>query len=265
MNDDRWRDAAAYDRFMGRWSRLLGLEFVTWLRLPPAASWLEIGCGTGSLTTAILETARPASVTACDTAEDYVRYCAENLRYDNLEVVAATIDALPRRARGYDAVVSSLVLNFLPDPVAALARMREACAPGGCVAACVWDYSEGMEFLRLFWEAAVALDPRAEAQHEGVRFPLCQSGPLRTAFLEAGLDGVVVEALTIRTRFADFDDYWTPFVNGPGPAPAYVASLPESHREELAGRLRALLPRTGSGRIELQARAWAARGFRSAP
>jgi SAM-dependent methyltransferase len=264
MNDDRWRDAAAYDQYMGRWSRGLALKFVAWLGVRPAASWLEIGCGTGSLTSAILESARPGAVTACDTAADFVSYCAASLRSDRLDVVAATLDALPRRPLGYDAVVSSLVLNFLPDPVEGLARMREACAPNGCVAACVWDYSEGMEFLRLFWEAAVALDPRAIAHHEGVRFPLCQAGPLRAAFVESGLESVEVEALTVRTRFASFDDYWTPFTNGPGPAPTYVASLPESRREELAGLLRDRLPRSDGGRIDLLARAWAARGLRGA-
>lgn len=264
MNEDRWRDATAYDRYMGRWSRLLAVEFLSWLKVPQAANWLEIGCGTGALTSAILQGAGPGSLTACDTAEDFVRYCAANIPDANLTVAAATIDALPRRAGGYDAVVSSLVLNFLPDPVEGLARMRETCAQHGCVAACVWDYSEGMEFLRLFWDAAVSLDPEARVQHEGIRFPLCQRAPLRAAFLQAGLEDVVVEALTIRTRFPSFDDYWQPFVNGPGPAPTYVASLSDAHREELAQLLRARLPQAGSGTIDLPARAWAAKGVRGA-
>src|SRR5512143_2411695 len=212
MPDDRWQDAAAYERYMGRWSRPLARKFVGRLGIPPGANWLEIGCGTGALTIAICELAAPGAVIACDTSADYVEYCREHLRFPRLEIAAATLEALPELAAGHDAVVSSLVLNFLPEPVAALARMRDACAPGGCVAACVWDYAEGMEFLRLFWDAAVALDPEARALHEGSRFPLCKPGALRSAFRDAGLESVEVAPLTVSTPFGSFDDYWGPFI-----------------------------------------------------
>jgi SAM-dependent methyltransferase len=260
MRSDRWQDAAAYDRFMGRWSRSLAAAFVRWLDAPPEAHWLEIGCGTGSLTSAIFELGSPGSVTACDTAADYVGYCAASLRYPNLEAVIASTDALPSRVPGYDVVASSLVLNFLPDPVAALAAMREACSPGGHVAACVWDYSEGMEFLRHFWDAAVTLDPGAAPYHEGARFPLCRKDALRAAFLEAGFDPVAIEALTIATPFSGFDDFWIPFVTGPGPAPTYTCSLPDTARERLADLLRSRLIPHGDRPFVLQARAWAAKG-----
>src|SRR5512142_3420265 len=114
MYRDRWADAAAYDCYMGRWSRPLALEFVSWLGIRPAATWLEVGCGTGSLTRAIFQEGRPRSVVACDTAVDFVAYCREHLRYPGLSVVATPKDALPDGASGFDAVVSCLVLNFLP-------------------------------------------------------------------------------------------------------------------------------------------------------
>jgi ubiquinone/menaquinone biosynthesis C-methylase UbiE len=250
---------------MGRWSRLLAAEFLAWLEVAPGANWLEIGCGTGALTSAILESAKPASVTACDTAADFVRYCASNLRHPDCVVVTATTDTLPRREPGYDVVASSLVLNFLPDPVAGLARMREVCATHGCVAACVWDYSEGMEFLRLFWDAAMSLDPRSKALDEAVRFPLCRAEEMRSAFLRAGLERVAIESLTVPTRFASFDDFWLPFVDGPGPAPTYVASISETRRSELAALLRVRVPQGPDGEIHLRARAWAAKGLCSAP
>ena len=264
MPEDRWRDAAAYDRYMGRWSRLLALDFLSWLDLPPGSGWLEIGCGTGALTRAICEAASPRSVTACDTAADYVAFCRERLRHPSLTVVAAGTDALPTRPGGYDAVVSSLVLNFLPDPVAALARMRDLCAPGGCVAACVWDYAVGMEFLRIFWDVAVELDPDAGPLHEGTRFPLCRPEALRAAFAAAGLGSVEVVPLTIPTRFVGFEDFWAPFADGPGPAPSYVAALDERRRRRLAERLRSRLGAAGGRPITLEARAWAARGHRPA-
>lgn len=262
MPDDRWQDAAAYDRFMGRWSRRLALEFLAWLGVRPDADWLEIGCGTGSLTRAILENARPRSVTACDTAKDFVSYCTDQLSYPNFRVAAASTDDLPAREGGYDVVVSSLVLNFLPEPVQALRRMREACAVGGEVAACVWDYSDGMELLRLFWDAAVALDPRAAPLHEGRRFPICQPDALRRAFAAADLEGVAVDSLAIATVFASFDEYWGSFLDSPGPAPTYVSSLSQEARQRLAGRLRAEIRGGEDGSIRLQARAWAVKGSR---
>jgi len=257
---DRWQDASSYERFMGRWSRSLARELLGWLEAPPAAAWLEIGCGTGSLTRAICERADPAVVVACDTAPDYVRYCREHLPDARLTVVPVPADGFPARAGGFDTVVSSLVLNFLPSPVDALARMRDVCAPGGRVAACVWDYAEGMEFLRVFWDAAVGLDPAARDLDEGTRFPICRPESLRAAFDQAGLESVRVEPIGVETTFAGFDDYWAPFLGGPGPAPGYVASLDEAARGRLAERLRDAL---GPDRpISLYARAWAASGVR---
>lgn len=264
MPDDRWEDAAAYDRFMGRWSRPLARELVSWLGVPRAASWLEVGCGTGALTAAICEEGNPGSVVACDRAEDFVAYCRAHLRYPELQFVVTPDGTLPVSAQGYDAVVSSLVLNFLPDPVQALAQMRDACAPRGSVAACVWDYSDGMEFLRVFWDVAVLLDPGARSLHEGHRFPVCHADTLRSAFVGAGLASVEVEPLVVSTPFADFADYWAPFVDGPGPAPTYVSTLSAAARQSLADRLRAGLFGGSDGPVTLHARAWAAKGVRAA-
>lgn len=262
MPTDRWVDASAYDLFMGRWSRLLAREFVEWLDIPRGAAWLEVGCGTGSLTTAIYEVAAPATLVACDTAQDYVAYCREHLRYDQLTVIPVPPTGYPTRPNGFDAVVSSLVLNFLPSPVGALTQMRDSCALGGRVAACVWDYSHGMQFLRTFWDAAVALDPAAQTLDEGRRFPICTPAPLREAFEKAGLESVQVAPITIATPFTTFDDFWMPFVNGPGPAPTYVASLGQDERQQLADHLAKAL---GPDRpISLRARAWAASGVRGA-
>lgn len=264
MPRDRWEDAAAYDRFMGRWSRLLAEQFVLWLAVPPGSTWLEIGCGTGSLTSAICEHANPRRVTACDTSPDFVEFCRGHISYPDLRVVVASTDALPAHDAGYDVVASSLVLNFLPDPVKALQLMRDACAHDGIVATCVWDYSEGMEFLRRFWDAAVALDSHAHRFHEGVRFPLCNPAALRSAFAAAGLQSVVVTPLTVPTHFGSFDDYWEPIVDGPGPAPTYVSTLSASHRRALADRLRAEVVDSPDDPIRLTARAWAVKGLRDA-
>ena len=260
---DEWVTGDAYEAYMGRWSRLLARVFVEWLHPKPSANWLEVGCGTGALTSAICELCEPASVVACDPSEPFIEHARSNLSDSRASFRVAGAEALPRRDGGFDAVVSGLVLNFLPDAGEALSSIRERLRRGGTVAAYVWDYAEGMEFLRFFWEEAVASDPRAAALDEGRRFPLCRTPALAALFRAAGLAQVETHSLEIPTHFATFDDYWTPFLGGTGPAPSYVASLNPTSRESLKERLRGRLHAGSDGRIQLRARAWAVRGVAS--
>lgn len=257
---DRWLTGDAYEAYMGRWSRPLGRVFVEWLHPKPAAHWLEVGCGTGALTSAICELCHPAAVVACDPAAPFIEHARNNLSDSRVSFAVAGADALPGRDGGFDVVVSALVLNFLPDPGPAVASMRERLRREGIVAACVWDYEAGMEFLRCFWEEAVALDAHAAVLDEGLRFPLCRAEALASLFQAAGLAQVETERLEIPTDFSDFADYWTPFLRGTGPAPSYVASLDPPAREALRERLARRLPAGGDGRVHLRARAWAVRG-----
>src|SRR5262245_45920648 len=157
--NDRWETGDAYEAYMGRWSRPLARSFVEWLRPEPSANWLEVGCGTGALTTAICELGGPASIIGCDPSRPFIEHARKNLSDDRASFVVAGVDTLPRRGAGFDMVVSGLVLNFLPDPRSAVSSMRERLRAGGMVAAYVWDYSEGTAFLRSFWDEAVASDP----------------------------------------------------------------------------------------------------------
>jgi len=257
---DRWVAGDAYEAYMGRWSRLLAKEFLKWLHPKPAAHWLEAGCGTGALTSAICDICEPSLIVACDPSEPFVEHARKNLSNGRVSFSVAGAEALPLRDGGFDEVVSGLVLNFVPDAPQAVAAMRERLRPGGTAAAYVWDYGEGMEFLRCFWEQAVALDSRAETLDEGRRFPLCQQPALASLFRASGLAKVETVALNIPTVFATFEDYWTPFLHGTGPAPSYVASLDPAHREQLRDRLRQRLRAESDGRIHLTARAWAVRG-----
>lgn len=257
---DKWVTGDAYEAYMGRWSRPLARVFIEWLQLKSSANWLEVGCGTGALTSAICDLCEPASVVACDPSASFIEHARKNLADARASFVVAGAEALPRRVGGFDAVVSGLVLNFLPDPAEAVASIRERLRSGGSVAAYVWDYAEGMQFLRSFWEEAVASDPRAAALDEGRRFPLCRAPAMADLFRAAGLVQVETDALEIPTDFATFDDYWTPFLRGTGPAPAYVASLDPLRRELLKEGLRRRLHAVGNERIRLRARAWAVRG-----
>jgi len=256
---DVWASGDAYEPYVGRWSRLVAAEFVDWLDLPADRRWLDVGCGTGALSSVIAARCEPAEVLGVDPSKAYVAWAAAHV--EDCRVRFAVADATHLPAGPFDAVVSGLVLNFVPDAVAAAAAMRDA-APHGLVAAYVWDYAGRMELMRHFWDAAVALDSAAVELDEGVRFPICHPDRLEAVWRDAGLSDVASRPIDVPTVFRDFDDYWSPFLEGTGPAPAYVAGLRPDARERLRERLAARLPRGSDGSIPLRARAWAVRARR---
>ncbi|HLB67891.1 MAG TPA: methyltransferase domain-containing protein, partial [Thermoplasmata archaeon] len=169
---------------------------------------------------------------------------------------------LPTRKTGFDAIVSGLVLNFVPDPRSALACMRQRLGPGGFVAACVWDYAGKMEMIRAFWDAAASLNPDARDLDEGGRSPICRPENLTNLFREASLSDVETHHLDVPLVFSGFDDYWKPFLGGQGPPGGYVMGLSEKNRDDLRERLSSRLERRSDGSIALTSRAWAVRGIK---
>lgn len=254
-----WHSGSAYERYMGRWSRRLAPHFLAWLAEPPGRRWLDVGCGTGALSEAILEGCAPQALIGVDPSEGFLATARERLG-PRVELHRASADALPLPDAAVDVTASALVLNFVPDAAAALREMARVTAGGGRVAVCVWDYAGRMDLIRTYWDAAAQLDPGAQAQHQGERFPICQPDALAAALADAGLRQVDVAALELPMRFADFEDYWQPFLGGQGPAPAHAMSLDEAARARLRERVRARLPVQPDGSILLGARAWAARG-----
>jgi trans-aconitate methyltransferase len=260
MATDHWSGGDAYEAFIGRWSRLVAADFVEWLAIGPGAHWVDVGCGTGALSAAIIERANPASVVGVDPSADFVAAAGRRVTDARATFVVGDAGALPVAGGSAEVVVSGLVLNFIPDLPRALHEMTRVGRSRATVAAYVWDYADRMEPLRRFWDAAVALDPAATTVDEGVRFPICAPDPLRRAFEDAGLTQVAVEAIEVPTVFRDFDDYWTPFLSGVGPAPGYAMSLGDDARATLRERLRSSLPTAPDGTIHLVARAWAVCG-----
>lgn len=258
--EDVWAAGDQYEPYVGRWSRLVAREFLDWLAVAPGKDWLDVGCGTGALTRSILESASPRSVKSVDASPAYIEYARARIGGPVATFGVADAQSLPLEDSSVDAAVSGLVLNFVPDSSRAASEMARALRAGGVAAAYVWDYAGRMELMRHFWDAAVDLDPAARDLDEGVRFPICRSEPLRALFSAAGLRDVETRAIDVPTVFRDFDDYWTPFLGGQGPAPGYCLSLDEARRTTLRERLRARLPVQPDGRIPLTARAWAARG-----
>lgn len=259
---DVWASGAAYEPYVGRWSRLVAREFLAWLAVPPGSDWLDVGCGTGALSQTILELAAPRSVRGIDRSADYLAFAAAQIQDPRAQFKQGDAQALPVEDAEYDAVVSGLMLNFVPEPARAVAEMVRAARPGGVVAVYVWDYAGKMQFMRHFWDAAAALDPAAAELDEGRRFPICWPEALEQLFQAARLKAVEVRPIEIATDFRDFDDFWSPFLGGQGPAPGYVMSLSEERRAALRERIRARLPSSANGSIPLVARAWAVRGTR---
>lgn len=258
-----WGIGEAYEPYVGRWSRLVAREFLAWLDAPAGLRWIDVGCGTGALSQAVLERCAPAALVGVEPSEGFLVHARRHTADGRAEFRAGDARALPVEDAAFDVAVSGLVLNFVPEPARAVAEMRRAVRPqGGVVALYVWDYAGEMQMMRRFWDAAVALDPPAREKAEWTRFPICRPAPLRDLFVAAGLAEVDVRAIDVPTVFKDFDDYWTPFLSGQAPAPGYCMSLSEEQRQALRERLRRTLPAQPDGSIHLIARAWAIRGRR---
>jgi SAM-dependent methyltransferase len=241
---------------------LVAREFLAWLDVPAGARWLDVGCGTGALSRTILESVSPSTVQGIDLSHDYVGHAREHTADERARFEVGDAQALPYPDSSFDVAVSGLALNFVPSPAAAVSEMARVVREGGAVAVYVWDYEVEMQLMRHFWDAAAALDPAARELDEGRRFPVCRVEPLIRLFQNSGLKGVEARAIYVPTVFRDFDDYWTPFLGGQGPAPSYAMSLSEDRRRELRELIRSRLPFDDDGKIILIARAWAVRGER---
>ncbi len=257
-----WSGATAYEQHMGRWSRLVAREFVSWLAVPADETWLDVGCGTGTLTETIFEMASPHYVVGSDESEAYIDYLRHRLTDERLCFDVESAQGLNFDNEFYGNTVSGLTLNFVSNPRIGIAEMVRVTQPGGIVAAYVWDYAGEMQMLRYFWNAAVEFDPAARELDEGARFTICKPEPLAALFRDASLREVETRGIDVPTNFRDFEDYWTPFLGAQGPAPSYVMSLSEERRTALRDHLHATLPIANDGSISLHARAWAVRGTR---
>lgn len=259
--NENWGSGDAYERWVGRWSRPAACLFLDWLEVPPGRQWADVGCGTGALTQAILAQCSPASVAGIDKSAGYVRHAAANVADPRVAFAEADAQQLPWTDAAFDATVSGLALNFMPSPQRAAAEMKRVTRPGGRVAAYVWDYAGGMQMLRRFWDAALAVRPQDSAADQAERFPVCRPDALALLFDQAGLRDVRTRALEFTMGFRDFDDYWQPFLGRQGAAPTYLASLASEDQERIRERLRASLAVKADGAIELAARAWAVQGI----
>lgn len=257
---DSWSAGQNYEYYMGRWSRMIASKFLAWLAPPQAADWLEIGCGTGALTSGILQNCSPRSVLATDASEDFLGHARSGINDPRASFKTATAQELPAGDDSIDIVTSALVLNFLPDRRASLMEMQRVLRPGGVLSFYVWDYpGGGIGFIDAFWKAAASLDPKAADLDEGFRFPFCTTDGLAGLCAEAGISDPAIAPIEIVTEFQDFEAFWHPFTLGAGPAPGYCSNLGLEQRDRLKAQLYENLHVDGP--VRLTAKAWAVKAL----
>jgi len=247
---------SAYEQYMGRWSRLLVPGYLQFVGAKDGQRFLDVGTGTGAVAAAVEAALKSSQVAGIDPSAGFVGYAKKNAKSDRVQFEVGDAQALRFGDASFDQTMALLVVNFIPDHDKAIRELRRVTRPGGVVSSCVWDYGEGMESLRIFWDEVVALDPAAEPKHER-NMKLTRQGQLGGLWKSAGLANIQEKPLVIDQAFASFDDYRGPFLKGTGPGGAYVAALSEDRRQQLEKNLRG---RLGNGAFTLKAKAWCVRG-----
>lgn len=249
-----------YERFMGRWSRLLAPMLVEFAGVRDGDKVLDVGTGTGSLASAVAASRPKSEIVGIDPSKGFIQFAAKQQNAERSRFEVGDAQALRFGDASFDHAIALLVMNFIPDHEKALGEMRRVTRPQGVVSACVWDYNDGMQMLRFFWDEVVALDPAAAPKDER-HMKLSREGQLGQLWRKAGLANVQEQPITIRQSFTSFDDYWGPFLTGAGPGGAYVVSLSEPRRRELETRLRKrVADGQADGAFTLQGRVWCVRG-----
>jgi SAM-dependent methyltransferase len=255
-------DGAAYEVFLGRWTRRLAQPLLDFAEFPDAGRLLDVGCGTGSLASAMAARWPARRIIGVDIAPPYVAFARSQASCENLAFEVADAARLPYGDASFAGTAAQLVLNFVPDPLAALNEMRRVTSPGGHLVAAVWDFRGGLVYQRIFWDTAAGIDAGAAVARDKLfSGALALPEGLGRLFEGAGLDRIERASITIRMDYAGFDDYWQPLCGGQGPVGTYLAGLAPDLRARIEEAV-ATAYRSGSpdGPRSMTATAWAVRG-----
>jgi SAM-dependent methyltransferase len=256
-----FRATDAYEAYVGRWSRPLAEAFLAWFAVPTAGRWLDVGCGTGALTEAVLAETDAIEVVGIDPSPEFLGAAQSRVSDPRARFEVGNALALPMPSDSYDAVVAGLVLNFIPDPALAVAEMVRAARPGGAVGAYVWDFRGQMQGAQYFWAAVAVTDADAVTRDPRPHFHTCEPEPMADLFRAAELGDVVVGAIDLPMAFRDLDDFWLPYtMAGASVAQRYVSGLDDDRQDALREQLLDTLPFAADGSLQLVDRAWAVRG-----
>ena len=254
--------AAAYESFMGRWSRRLSGPFIEFAAIADGETIIDVGCGTGSLTNAIADAANINSVVGIDLSEVYLEHARRVTKDPRIAFSKGDATALDFPAAKFDRAMSLLVLQFVPEADRAIREMKRVVRPGGVVAAAVWDGYGGIQGLRMFWDVAASLGLASEADLKGFLFrPMSRPGELAAAWTRHGLIDVVHSTMTIRMEYASFADYWGPIASGEAALGKFATSLAQGEREWLEKGVRlSYLGGMPDGPRSFAATAWVCKG-----
>jgi SAM-dependent methyltransferase len=254
-----WDDAAGYEAYVGHWSRALAPRFLAWLGLPKKLKWLDVACGTGAVTSAILAYCDPAQVTGVDGSASYLEAARSGIADARARFQIGDARDLPFTDESFDASVSGLALNFI-GAERTLPEQRRVVRSGGTVAAYLWDYAGGYEYARRFWDAALAIDARAANYDPGRKCKICSEVGLRSAFAAAGFAEIETTHFDDASEFPSRESYWETFGGRQGSTAEYSALLTEEQRARLRETFFAALP--ASGPVRIKTRALAVKGRR---
>ena len=252
----RFDDGAAYEGFMGVWSRLAGDEFLRWLAPPSGARWADVGCGNGAFTELLFERCAPAQVEGIDPSEGQLAFARERLANRPARFQVGDATALPYADGEFDAAVMALVIFFVPDPAKGVMEMARVVKPGGSVSAYAWDIlGGGFPYAALHEEmAALGVQRLHPPSVEAARIDV-----LRALWSASGLVDIETREITVQRSYEDFDTFWRIAQTGPSVAPR-IGALGEAGRQRLKEQLRARLKADAAGRITYDARANAIKG-----
>jgi ubiquinone/menaquinone biosynthesis C-methylase UbiE len=252
----RFDDSAAYEQFMGPWSRALGRAFLAWAEPPMGALWLDVGCGTGIFTELIFDACSPAAVIGIDCSEAQIEHARRRAMGLRAEFRVADAQALPLLDASFDVVASALAINFMPDRPRALLEMRRVARPGGLVAACVWDFAAELSPswpLRRGMRRIGANAPPVAGTHDS------SLDALVSLFDKAGLEDIATTTIDVRVAFDDFDDFWRTQTPHYVPTTDAISVMTHTERATLIKAVRTEIAVRSDGRIEYSARANALR------
>lgn len=245
-----FNDGEAYERLMGRWSRVVGTIFLEWLGVPNGRNWLDVGCGTGAFTDLICEHCDPIKVCAIDPSEEQIIFAQTRPSRSQVEFKAADAQDLPFGDSEFDVAAMALVINFVPDPPQAIAEMKRVVSPGGTVASYSWDFAGGRATQGPMIKAIKDLGFDVPSV-PGVEYSRLDK--LREMFETADLANVSEREIDIQIEYADFDDYWTSQTGLITPAVQPITTMSKEQVETLQASLRERLTANEDGLIKYQA------------
>jgi ubiquinone/menaquinone biosynthesis C-methylase UbiE len=252
----RFDDGAAYEQFMGRWSRALGQAFLAWAAPPEGARWLDVGCGTGIFTELIFDACSPAAVVGIDSSRAQIEHARQRAMGPRVDFRVADAQALPLLDASFDVVASALAINFIPDRPRALSEMRRVARLGGLVAACVWDFAAELSPswpLRRGMRRIGANAPPVAGTHDS------SLDALASLFHQAGLEDIATSSIDVRVAFDDFDDFWRAQTPHYAPTTDAISVMTRTERATLIEAVRTEMAVRSDDRIEYSARANALR------